>query len=192
MKKYKSTLIFLCQLTLCVVGIFVLGQRYKVALVEGTSMESTLNSGDVLIMDGRVGLQHNDIVAVKLPNSDEYVCKRIIGMSGDRIDIVSGVTYVNGEILDEPYVSSFDKYTDISCTVPDDYIFVLGDNRLVSADSRTFGCLPKDGVVGVMIANITNFTGITSKYLKVTWIAIVIIFLLIEVVLYARRRKKLQ
>ena len=75
--------------------------------------------------------------------------KRVIGIAGDHIKIEDGKVYLNGEELDEPYLrdgieTESDLFTDI--TVPEGYIFVMGDNRSHSTDSRSFGCIPVEKV----------------------------------------------
>ncbi len=77
-------------------------------------------------------------------NKTSYI-KRIIGVAGDRIKIEEGEVYLNGNKLDEPYldegvITEGGVYTDI--IVPDGYVFVMGDNRSHSTDSRSFGCIP--------------------------------------------------
>lgn len=75
--------------------------------------------------------------------------KRIIGLPGDTIQIQNGNVYINGEIQEEKYLQEGVKteskiFTDF--TVPEGYLFVMGDNRTDSMDSREFGCIPKDKV----------------------------------------------
>lgn len=83
-------------------------------------------------------------------NKSSYI-KRIIGISGDKIKIVNGKVYLNGEMLAEDYLSADIiteqlKFYDI--IVPEGYVFVLGDNREQSVDSRVFGCVPISKIEG--------------------------------------------
>jgi len=81
-------------------------------------------------------------------NKISYI-KRVIGVAGDHIKITDGKVYLNGEELQEGYVAEgsvtiSDRYTDI--TVPEGYVFVMGDNREHSTDSRSFGCIPVEKI----------------------------------------------
>lgn len=76
--------------------------------------------------------------------------KRVIGTPGDTIDIKDGSVFVNGEMLDEPYlnVSTAAKSLTYPLIVPEDNYFCMGDNRTVSYDSRDFGCVPVEKIEG--------------------------------------------
>lgn len=83
-------------------------------------------------------------------NKSSYI-KRIIGISGDKIKIINGEVYLNGNILKEDYLlegitTEQLNYNDI--TVPEGYVFVMGDNREQSVDSRVFGCIPISKIEG--------------------------------------------
>lgn len=89
----------------------------------------------------------------------KYFIKRVIAVGGDTLQIKEDGVYVNGKLLDEPYVNNERKpiYTSVSeelkngVTVPDDHIFVMGDNRNVSKDSRNIGFVPVNDVLGKVI-----------------------------------------
>lgn len=81
-------------------------------------------------------------------NKTSYI-KRVIGVAGDKIKIEEGKVYLNDKILEEPYLDEGTKteggiYTDI--VVPEGYVFVMGDNRDQSTDSRYFGCVPTEKI----------------------------------------------
>lgn len=92
------------------------------------------------------------VSAVSIFGETSYI-KRVIGLPGDHIEIKDNSVYVNGEKLNEPYLDPGTKTTDVGgcftdIVVPDKYIYVLGDNREDSGDSRRFGCIPIDKIEG--------------------------------------------
>jgi len=120
--------------------------------VDGSSMEPTLHNGEFVIVNKltyKLGMPEIGDVVIFHPPSDpeqEYV-KRVIGLPGDQVVITDGKVYVNGQLLEEDYITaSSAKETNIN--VPEDAIFVLGDNRDNSQDSRNFGSVPLNYVVG--------------------------------------------
>jgi signal peptidase I len=111
--------------------------------VDGESMLETLQDGDRLaatIIDGKLfGYDRGEVIICTYPGADHYCVKRVIGLPGEMIEIKSGTVYINGEALDEPYIThksgdSMDAYQ-----IPDGAYFVMGDNRPVSLDSRAVG-----------------------------------------------------
>jgi len=120
--------------------------------VDGASMEPTLHNGELIIINKlafRLGEpQRGDIIVFHYPRdpSQEFI-KRIVGLSGDQVTITDGNIYVNGQRLDEPYISISPNYLG-SWVVPENQLFVLGDNRNNSRDSHEWGTLPMDYVIG--------------------------------------------
>lgn len=120
--------------------------------VTGTSMTPTMQNDELVICNKRGNFKSGDIVAFYYNN--KILLKRVIGLPGDWIDIKEdGTVYVNGEALDEPYVNelAFGE-CDISLPyqVPDNRIFVMGDHRATSVDSRstTVGCIADEYIIG--------------------------------------------
>lgn len=94
--------------------------------------------------------QRGDVVVFKnpkKPGAPDFV-KRIIGEPGDRIEILAGRIRINGEVLDEPYVEHWSRETSAAILVQPHEYFVLGDNRRRSEDSRVFGLISRDEIVG--------------------------------------------
>ena len=93
--------------------------------------------------------QYGDVVVFKWPrNPEQYYVKRIIGLPGDAIRVERGNVYRNGELLDEPYVEHEASITLVQRTVQDGQYYVMGDNRAQSEDSRHWGGVPKENIIG--------------------------------------------
>lgn len=129
-------------IVIALVVVFIIRKfLFTMIRVDGTSMLETLQDGDrvaATIIDMKLnGPQRGNIVICTYPGQDHLCIKRVIGMPGDTLQIVRGVTYINGEVYDEPYVThpkANDYYGPI--TLGEDEYFVMGDNRAVSHDSR--------------------------------------------------------
>jgi signal peptidase I len=120
--------------------------------VESISMEPTLFRGDFILVEKISQSLRNpnrgDIVVFKYPSdpTQNYI-KRVIGLPGDRIFITNGKLMINGDVIDEPYIKAMPAYTG-NWEVPEDSIFVLGDNRNRSNDSHIWGMVPYDNILG--------------------------------------------
>ena len=134
--------------------------------VTGTSMTPTLLNDQLLICNKRSNFESGDIVAFYLNN--KILLKRVIGTAGDVIDIAEdGTVYVNGEKLDEPYVKELafgECDIRLPYQVPDNRIFVMGDHRSVSIDSRStsVGCIADEYIIGKVIFRIWPFDAFGS------------------------------
>lgn len=124
--------------------------------IPSESMQPTFEVGDKLFVDKLsyrfTGFQRGDIVVFDAPPAtnlgDEALIKRVIGLPGDTIKIESGIVYVNGKALDEPYELEKPAQPFAETKVPDNSLFVMGDNRNNSFDSRYWGVVPLDKVIG--------------------------------------------
>src|SRR5690625_5052357 len=131
--------------------------------VFGESMSPTFQDKDRVVVSKMAKIQRFDIVVFDAPDvEDSYYIKRVIGLPGDQIEMKNDVLYINDEAMEEPYLtenkedSPFPMLTENfsledktgKSKVPEDMLFVMGDNRLVSRDSRAFGFIPLDSVVG--------------------------------------------
>lgn len=128
-------------------------------IVQGPSMEPNFETGQFLIVS-RVNYliddpSRGDIVVFHYPgNPDEDYIKRVIGLPGQTVEIRDTSVYVDGELLDEPYIN--EPCTDGRCPDeawelgPDEY-FVMGDNRNRSSDSRSFGPVLREFIVGEVL-----------------------------------------
>ena len=142
-------------------------------IVKQTSMQDTLNPNDYIIMyrraySGDKEPKRGDIVIFKSELQDEngknkLLIKRVIGLPGDKITINDGKVYINDKEYDESYLK--DGYTTGSVNnfkVPKGEYFVMGDNRVVSIDSRysEVGCIKKDAIKGRAVLRLFPFTKI--------------------------------
>lgn len=132
--------------------------------VSGLSMEPRIASGEFVLINTiayRVGTEkRGDIVAFHHDaDGPEVYIKRVVGIPGDRVRIDRGAVYVNDARLVEPYVQYADDRSFPEVTVPPDALYVLGDNRAISDDSRFWGFVQDDQVMGKAIAGIWPHLG---------------------------------
>ena len=126
--------------------------------IAGTSMEPSLNDGDVVVLVKTDDLETGDLCAFYFSN--KILIKRIIGVPGDYLWINDdGTVYLNGFELREPYVS--DKAlgecdVEFPYQVPENYFFMMGDHRETSIDSRSsvIGCIAQDQIIGKIILKV--------------------------------------
>jgi signal peptidase I len=153
--------------------------QYAVQTVHvlGSSMSATLHDNDLLVAS-KISYklhapQRGDIIVFKPPNEDSRdFIKRVIALPGDRIRITNAVVYINGQVLHEPYLPEPWTYNNNwpadgqDKLVPTDQYFVMGDNRNHSSDSRSFGFVELDAILGkaeVRIWPINQAGFLTSK-----------------------------
>lgn len=166
-KKYNRTLRSTIYALLVVAALAVLVATIflPVLQVSGTSMEPTLADGDIILLLKSEGFTTGDICGLYWQN--KLLLKRVIGGPGDIIDIdAAGNVTVNGQELDEPYVT--DKALgecDITLPyqVPENRYFVMGDHRSTSVDSRSsvIGCIEKEQIVGRAFLRVYPFDRIS-------------------------------
>lgn len=121
--------------------------------VYGQSMEPNLHSDERLVVEKLSyrfhGPRRGDIVVLHDPGGGpELLIKRVIGLPGERITIADGRVYIDGVALDEPYVTQATQGNGRAWIVPPLTVFVMGDNRGASRDSRVFGPVALDQIVG--------------------------------------------
>ena len=149
-----------------IIAIIIRGFIFTNYVVDGQSMMPTLQDGNMLIVnkvDYDFTKPHRfDIVIFHATPTDDYV-KRVIGLPGDTLEYKNDVLYINGQKVNEPYLKPYKSKmpADVPLTkdfnlkertglthVPDGKIFVMGDNRQNSVDSRVFGFVDMSKIVG--------------------------------------------
>jgi len=126
--------------------------------VEQISMRPTLREGQLLVVDkltpGFVPYQRDDIVVFRAPGStesDNPLIKRVVGIGGDNVEVRDGRVWLNGTVRDEPYLDEgtvTNAFGVDTWEVASGSLFVLGDNRGAALDSRDFGLVPIEAVLG--------------------------------------------
>jgi signal peptidase I len=121
--------------------------------VYGHSMEPNLHTDQRLVVEKLSYRLHTprrtDVVVLHIPDhSKELLIKRVIGLPGETIQVKDGGVYLDGQLLDEPYLNVETRGSYGPLLIPPDHIFVMGDNRGASNDSRSFGPVHIQQVVG--------------------------------------------
>ena len=163
---FRSTIYIL--ITVAAVAVLVATLWLPVLQIYGSSMTPTLEEGDIVVSIKSKTYETGDIVAFYYNN--KILIKRVIAGSGDWVDLdEDGTVYVNGEKLDEPYVKdkAFGECDlELPYQVPESRIFVMGDHRSVSVDSRSkaVGCVAEEQIVGKLVCRIWPLTGLQTMY----------------------------
>ena len=125
--------------------------------VDGDSMYNTLNDNDIVLLSKVSSIDRFDIIVLKETDNNATIIKRVIGMPGDKVKIRNNKIYINNKIIEDEYAyGETSDYDEI--TLGDDEYFVLGDNRLISKDSRYFGAIKKSDIKGKAVFRLFPFT----------------------------------
>jgi len=146
-------------LQLAVLSLLIAAFFMRLPQVSGRSMEPLIHSGEYVLINTfafRFGApRRGEVVAFRHEgDAREVFIKRVIGLPGDRIRIDRGRVYVNGAKQDEPYVQDPDDRSLPGVVVPPFSVYVLGDNRATSEDSRAFGPVSDDRLIGRAVAGV--------------------------------------
>ncbi len=144
---------------LAVLALLIAAFFVRLPQVSGLSMEPHILSGEYVLINTfayRLGQpRRGEIVAFRHEGDARAIfIKRVVGLPGDRVRIVRGQVFLNGSRLDEPYVRHADDHSFAETTVPTASVYVLGDNRAESEDSRFFGPVSDDRLIGRAVAGI--------------------------------------
>lgn len=178
----KDKIFYVC------LGVFIIAwfAIFSTIEIEGNSMYPTFNDGDFCIVWRHSKVERGDVVAIYSEDFKKILYKRVIGVGGDTVEISNGYVYVNGESLEESYINGATEGS-LYEEVPVGKLFVMGDNRPGSADSRHVGSLNEKDVKGVFLLNLTKITKMGRPELLSV---IICIWLICFVVSFITRNKK--
>ncbi|MBQ6239458.1 MAG: signal peptidase I [Firmicutes bacterium] len=159
---FRNTLYTL--ITVAAAAVLVAVLLLPVMRIYGTSMSPTLNEGNYVLSVKGSSFETGDVIAFYYNN--KILVKRVIAKAGEWVDIdEDGTVYVNNVKIDEPYVTDLafgECDIELPYQVPENRIFVMGDHRDVSVDSRntTIGCVAEEQIVGKIVFRIWPYSDI--------------------------------
>lgn len=192
-------LILLCSLFFLTLIALIVFIQYSFIVVSGTSMQPLLAPKDLIVVrqTHTDTVDYGDVVVAFSEDERKLLIKRVIGKSGDRIQIKADGVYRNGEKLKEDYLNEKDyQYEDnVDVIVEDDTYYLLGDNRRVSVDSRSekVGKIYTRNILGVYEFNVTALTGKNAdefpRWALNIGLTVVGLLIIIRFVLWIDRRR---
>ncbi|MFS0574531.1 signal peptidase I [Sporosarcina sp. 179-K 3D1 HS] len=141
-----------------ILAVLIRQYLFTPVIVSGQSMEPTFEHNNKLVISKIYKIHHFDMIVFHAPGTEDDFIKRVIGLPGDVIEMVDDTLFINGKVYEEEYIQSMkarigegQRLTeDFATQVPEGKLFVLGDNRRNSMDSRVLGCIDEESVVGVV------------------------------------------
>ncbi len=143
-----------------VLGLVRFGLHYLVTVVIGTSMMPTFATGDLLLVDkhayDNAPPQRGDVIICR--SGCDLLVKRVVGLSGEELEMVAGTLLVNGAQLREPYVAKTGNLNIGPGRLPEGNVVVMGDNRALSPNQFVFALVPFDQIVGRVVHSLRFHT----------------------------------
>lgn len=172
-KKERSDTLFLLWIAIILavmMAVLAISQSFFTNVsVSGSSMEPTLHTGDLVVINTTKKAQVGDVIVIKGVKS-YWLIKRVIACEkGDIVEIKNSKVYVNGELLQEDYVLNGVQASgddNLKIQLKENEIFYLGDNRINSSDSRLYGACDEQSVVGVVAEWSMKYKTIRGKIAK--------------------------
>lgn len=194
MRKIRDTLdvisfvliVIMCVVTICNLIFF------NTAEVSGPSMNPTFTTGDlVLIKKNTKSLKRFDKVVAYSNDLEKELCKRVVGLPNDTVVITNGVLRVNNKVIKEDYIydKNWNDGTVLNVKLGKNEVFLLGDNRNDSTDSRELGTFKTENINGIIVADLTRTFGITkAKYIFI--LVVMSVFAVLELIITGIERKR--
>lgn len=194
MRRLRETLDIVSFVLILIMCVVTLGNLifFNTAEVSGPSMNPTFTTGDlVLIKKDTKSLKRFDKVVAYSNDLDKELCKRVVGLPNDTVVITNGVLRVNNKVIKEDYIydKNWNDGTVLNVNLGKDEVFLLGDNRNNSTDSRRLGAFKVDDINGIIVADLTRKFGITkAKYIFI--LVVMSVFAVVELIITGIERKK--
>ncbi|MCC0727619.1 signal peptidase I [Clostridioides sp. ZZV14-6045] len=149
---------------LSVIAFLLISSVIRLTTVMGHSMDQTLYDGEKLIISkiayNKEDPKYKDVVVIKRSDLNvKYIIKRVIAVEGDTLKIKNNKLYINDKLIEENYINEKMQTSDLEIKIPKDKIFVMGDNRNNSIDSRSsiIGLIDQKDIEGKIIFNLSQF-----------------------------------